>query len=76
MRCWPCDPKLNAMRDAWATEIDPAKSAGIYHAIQAQAAQSVPFVPMGEYFTPLASRDTVTDVLDTPLALFWNLKKA
>jgi hypothetical protein len=36
----------------------------------------VPFVPLGEYFTPLVSRDVVTDVLDTPLAVFWNLKKA
>jgi peptide/nickel transport system substrate-binding protein len=31
---WPCDPKLNALRDAWATEIDPAKSTAIYHGIQ------------------------------------------
>jgi len=73
---WPCDPKPNALRDAWATEINPAKSTAIYHAIQEQAAQTVPFVPLGEYFTPLVSRDAVTDVLDTPLALFWNIKKA
>ncbi len=73
---WPCDPKLNALRDAWATEIDPAKSTEIYHAIQQQAAVSVPFVPLGEYFTPLVSRDTVTGLLDTPLAIFWNVKKA
>ena len=31
----------------------------------------MPFVPLGEYFTPLVSRDVVTDVLNTPLALFW-----
>lgn len=73
---WPCDPKLNALRDAWATEIDRAKSTEIYHDIQQRAAESVPFVPMGEYFTPLVSRDTVTDILDTPLALFWNVRKA
>jgi peptide/nickel transport system substrate-binding protein len=36
----------------------------------------VPYVPLGEYFTPLALRDAFTDVLDTPLALFWNIKKA
>ena len=23
---WPCDPKLNPLRDAWATEIDPDES--------------------------------------------------
>ena len=48
----------------------------IYRGIQEQAAQTVPFVPLSEYFTPLVSRDAVTDVLDTPLALFWNIKKA
>jgi peptide/nickel transport system substrate-binding protein len=72
---WPCDPKLNSLRDAWATEIDQAKSTTIYHAIQEQAAKSVPFVPLGEYFTPLVSRDAITDLLDTPLAVFWNVKK-
>lgn len=56
--------------------IDRAKSTEIYHDIQQRAAESVPFVPMGEYFTPLVSRDTVTDILDTPLALFWNVRKA
>jgi peptide/nickel transport system substrate-binding protein len=73
---WPCDPELNKLRDAWATEVDPAKSTELYHRIQERAAESVPFVPLGEYFTPLASRDTVTGVLDTPLALFWNVKKS
>ena len=73
---WPCDPKLKVLRDVWATEIDPVKSRTIYRGIQEQGAQTVPFVPLGEYFTPLVSRDAVTDVLDTPLALFWNIKKA
>ena len=49
---------------------------GVYHRIQEQAAQTVPFVPLGEYFTPLVSRDVITGVLDTPLAVFWNIKKA
>ena len=73
---WPCDPKLNSLRDAWATEVDRTKGTGIYHQIQERAAESVPFVPLGEYFTPLVSRDSITDILDTPLALFWNVKKA
>ena len=72
---WPCDPKLNSLRDAWATEIGQAKSMTIYHDIQEQAAKSVPFVPLGEYFTPLVSRSAITDLLDTPLAVFWNVKK-
>jgi hypothetical protein len=59
----------------YATEIDPVKSRTIYHGIREQA-QMVPFVLLGEYFTPLVSRDAVTDVLDIPLALFWNIKKA
>jgi hypothetical protein len=32
-------------------------------------------VPLGEYLTPIAYRNTITDLVDVPLALFWNIKK-
>ena len=73
---WPCDPKLNALRDAWATEIDPTKSTAIYHAIQEQAAQTCRTCPSVSTSRRSCRRDAVTDVLDTALALFWNIKKA
>ena len=73
---WPCDEKLNALRDQWATEGDPVKGAAIYQQIQERSVDLVPLVPLGEYFTPIAYRSIITDVVDVPLALFWNVKKA
>jgi hypothetical protein len=36
----------------------------------------VPFVPLGEYFTPIAYRDAVTDLPDVPMAAFWSVRKS
>ncbi len=73
---WPCDEKLNALRNQWATEGDPAKGAAIYRQIQERSAEIVPFIPLGEYFTPIAYRKSISDLPDVPLALFWTVKKA
>ena len=72
MRRPPCPPTQGGL-EAFQS---PGSARPLSKAILSQAAQTVPFVPLGEYFTPLVSRDVVTDVLNTPLALFWNIKKA
>ena len=42
--------------------------------IQAQAFIDVPYLPLGEYFEPTATRKSLTGVLKG-LPLFWNVKK-
>ncbi len=73
---WPCDARTNELRNQWANAIDPAKSNAVYQQLQERSAETVPYVPLGEYFTPLAYRKTITGLGDAPLTLFWNLRKA
>ena len=43
--------------------------------MQVEAFQVAPYLPLGEYFQPTATRKTLTGVL-RGLPLFWNVKKA
>jgi peptide/nickel transport system substrate-binding protein len=72
---WPCDADLDKMVEAWSREPDPAQRRAKIDAIQARAYVSVPYVPMGQYFQPIAYRKNVTGVLDAPLPVYWNIDK-
>jgi peptide/nickel transport system substrate-binding protein len=73
---WPDDPKMEAMRNAWLDAPDRAAQKAICEELQAYAFQQVPVIPTGQWFYPMASRTTLTDVVRGPFALHWNLKKA
>lgn len=73
---WPCDPEHEKLRDAWASEGDPAKRLAIYQQIQLRASQTVPFVPLGQWYAPVAMRKSITGLVDTPVTVFWNVQKA
>jgi len=71
---WPDDPKIEALRDAWFVAPDLAAQKPIADALQLEAFQSVPFVPLGQYFQTTAYRTNVTGVLNG-FATFWNIRK-
>ena len=51
---WPTEPKLEEMRAAWFSAPDTATQKKIGEQIQAEAFESVPYLPLGEYFQPTA----------------------
>jgi peptide/nickel transport system substrate-binding protein len=72
---WPTDPKLEELRAAWFAAPDAPAQKKIGEAIQAEAFQSVPYIPLGEYFQPTAHAKAITGVLKG-MPLFWNVSKA
>ncbi|MCC7282289.1 MAG: ABC transporter substrate-binding protein [Acetobacteraceae bacterium] len=72
---WACSPAIEALKNAWAKESDPARRQEIVARIQAEAAELVPIVPVGQFFAPVAYRRNVTGLLSTPLPVFWNVEK-
>ena len=72
---WPVAPKLEALRNQWLASTDPAQQLGIARAMQVQAFQDVPFLPLGSYDQPTAYRSSLTDML-TGLILFTNVRRA
>ena len=71
---WADDPKLEALRDEWFLAPDLAAQQAIATQIQAEAFNDVPYLPLGEYLLPTATRKSLTGVLKG-LPLFWNVKK-
>lgn len=72
---WPCDPNMETLRNLWAGELEPARQRAIYEQIQAHAAETVPYVPLGEFLKQVAYRKTLTGLVDVPITVFWNVSK-
>ncbi len=70
---WPSDPRLEELRDAWFAADGLAAQKEIAEKLQEEVFETVPFVPLGQYFQPTAYRASLTGVLDG-FATFWNVK--
>jgi peptide/nickel transport system substrate-binding protein len=71
---WPTSPKLEQLRDAWFEAPDLATQQKIAAEMQRQAFIDVPYIPLGQYFQPVAYRKSVAGVL-TGFPVFWNLRR-
>ncbi|MGI4955581.1 MAG: ABC transporter substrate-binding protein [Janthinobacterium lividum] len=72
---WPESPRIEALRTAWYDAPDAAAQKSATDAIQLAAFEEVPYIPLGQFFQPIAVRDTVSGVLASPFPIFWNVKK-
>jgi len=71
---WPEDPKIEALRDEWFTAPDLPAQQRIAAALQRQAFETIPYVPLGQYFQATAYRKTLHGVLNG-FSMFWNVRK-
>jgi peptide/nickel transport system substrate-binding protein len=72
---WPCDPKMEELRDAFARETDPAKQKTIAEAVQLRQAEAPTHIHLGQYTQPTAYRKTVSGVLTAASGVMWNIEK-
>jgi peptide/nickel transport system substrate-binding protein len=72
---WPCDDRLERLRDEYALEPDAAKRKSIAEAIQMRAVEYGTHVPLGEFVQQAAVRANVRGVLEAPVPIFWNIEK-
>ena len=72
---WACDPQLESLRDSWAVEPDETKRKALYEKVQLRAAEIVPYVPLGQFLSPIAYRSQVKNLVDAPVTVFWGLSK-
>ncbi len=72
---WPTAPKLEELRGAWLDAQDAETQKKIAIEIQKQVFVDVPYIPLGQYFQPIAFKKTLTDIL-TGFPIFWNVKRA
>lgn len=72
---WAEDKEIEAMRDAYARETDPAKQKQIAADVQKRAFEVGMYYPTGQYTAPLAVRASLKGILQGPAPVFWNIEK-
>jgi peptide/nickel transport system substrate-binding protein len=74
---WPDDPKMEALRDAFARSSSPEEQKKIAADIQKEVYDEVIYIPLGQYLIPSAWRKSLSGVLDGPATpIFWNIDKS
>jgi len=73
---WPCDARLEELRDVFAKSTDLAKRKELAEAIQVRESEYPTLAQLGQFNIPVARRKTVTGNLEAPVPVFWNVKKA
>ena len=72
---WPCDARIEELRDAFAKTTDPAKRKEIAEAVQVRVSEYPTHIQLGQFNIPSAVRANVTGHLQAPAPVFWNVKK-
>jgi peptide/nickel transport system substrate-binding protein len=72
---WPCDARIEELRDAFARTTDPAKRKEIADAVQVRVSEYPTHIQLGQFNIPSAIRTSVTGHLQAPAPVFWNVRK-
>ncbi|MFO1023655.1 MAG: ABC transporter substrate-binding protein [Acetobacteraceae bacterium] len=73
---WPSDSRIEALRDAWLDAPDVAGQKTICEQIQLRAFETLPFMPLGQWYYPRAARSDLTDFVRCQDVLFWGVRRA
>ena len=71
---WPASPAIEELRNQWFAAGDLAAQQKAAAALQLQAFQDVPYIPLGQVLGPTAHRSDLQGVL-TGMPLFWNVRR-
>lgn len=72
---WPTDPEIEELRAAFVAAADADAQKEIAVKIQEHVMTNVNYFMMGEYLIPQARRNTIQNMLPSPVPVFWNVTK-
>jgi peptide/nickel transport system substrate-binding protein len=72
---WPCDPKIEKLRDQFAKESDPVKQKQIAIDLQKYWVDNPTHANVGQWYQPVALRSNVDGMMVAPVPVFWNMTK-
>lgn len=73
---WAESPKLEELREAWFEAPDLESQRRIAAEMQKQMFEDVPYIPLGQFFQPLAHRKSITGVMQPGgIPVFWNVRR-
>jgi peptide/nickel transport system substrate-binding protein len=72
----PTDEKFEQLRNEWLDAPDLATQKKICDEIQLRAFDLVPFIPLGQSFSPTAFRANLSGFAKSPFPVFWGVKRS
>ncbi|MBN8906604.1 MAG: ABC transporter substrate-binding protein, partial [Rhodospirillales bacterium] len=73
---WFKDDKIEALTSEFVTAPDQAARLKITNAIQQEAFEQVPTVPLGLFYIRSAYKANLKGMLQSPAPFFWNVQRA
>ena len=72
---WPDSPALTAARLSWFDEPDLPPQQAICRDVQMQFLRDLPYVPTGQFFQPMAYRNSLQGMAKGAISIFHNVTK-
>lgn len=72
---WPVDEQIQSLRDEWALAANLEERYEIVERLQERLYEFVPYVPIGQFYQPVAYRSNLEGVIHTWSPFFWNVQK-
>lgn len=72
---WPEDERLEELRAEFIDAETLEQQQHVAQKLQAHTLDEVIYIPLGQYMMPQARRDSITDMIPSPVPVFWNVQK-
>lgn len=72
---WPTDETVEKLKNDYIAAADLDAQKTVAEEIQSHSINTVLEVPLGQYSLPQARRANLTDMIPSPVPVFWNVKK-
>ncbi len=70
---WSCDERIEDLRTQWTVAPNAQERRRVAELLQQRAAEFLPFIPLGQMYTPIAHRANVRGLIEMPIPVMWNL---
>jgi peptide/nickel transport system substrate-binding protein len=72
---WAKSQRREQLRADWVDAADDAQRKQIAIEVQKETFDSIPLMPVGQYFQPAAFRGDLTGFVRAPFSVFWGVKR-
>ena len=72
---WPCDEDLEKTRLEFPLAVSLPQQKAIVERLQKRFYEVVPYVPVGQFYAPIAYRNNLSGILETVRLVLWNIEK-
>ena len=72
---WYKSDRVESLRNAWYDAPDLPAQQRIGRELQEIAFEEVPYIPVGQWFQPIAHRSNLTGIVRSALPIFWNVSR-